>query len=454
MSQYADIPSKRIEPHSRVCASTVVKILHLTLKENQPADNALSSHLRANHQLGARDRRIISETLFSLLRWWGWLRHLAPKQFVEAAPKSAPAFDEGKLGEWYPCLAASWLLEGRPELPPSAQWWLSESGIPVQSLPVLPPNAPIQTRRRCLRPFFDNGKMPELTLEMLLPDWCRAEVDCPQDWLTLIEWMQARPPVWLRAQINDIDRLVGEFADVGVKLVRHPLMKHALKANFIGVNLRQMPAFDAGCFEIQDAASQAVALICAPNPGENWWDCCAGAGGKTLHLATLMQGKGKIQATDNRVFKLDDLKKRARRCGRSNIICKEWLGIEVPRLRGHFAGVLVDAPCTCSGTWRRNPGARWTTQHEDIEKLAALQLQLLSNASSAVAPGGTLVYATCSMFTRENQKVVEAFLAAHEDFDLKPFISPLTGAETQGVCQFWPWDSDCDAMFTAKFQRR
>ncbi len=453
MNAYADIPSKRIEPHSRVCASTVANILRLALLEGLPADNALSSHLKANHQLGARDRRIISETLFSVLRWWGWLKHLAPGRFTAALENGTKYEDNVEIDEWFPCFAASWLLEGRPELPPSAQWWLSQSSIHQQDIPALPQGASIQERRHCLRPFFQDKRMPELTMEQLLPEWCKEEVECPQDWLTLVEWLQERPPVWLRAQTNDLDRLVGEFSHEGVRLARHPFMKQALKATFAGINLRQMPAFTEGRFEIQDAASQAVAIICDPKPGENWWDCCAGAGGKTLHLATLMNGKGKIQATDNRVYKLDDLKKRAARCGRSNIICKEWLGIEVPRLRDHFAGVLVDAPCTCSGTWRRNPGARWTTRREDIDKLAALQLQLLTNASSAVAHGGTLVYATCSMFTRENKAVVDEFLANHPDFALAPFTSPLTGKETPGFCQFWPWEADCDAMFAVKFHR-
>ena len=452
MSHYADIPSNRIEAHSRICAATVAYLVHQAFEGNA-ADNALSAYLKTHHQLGARDRRIISETLFSVLRWFGWLNHLAPKDLTYSLRPDAPNKGLPIPDDWFACLAAAWLLEGRPDLPPSASWWLHQAGIRVQDIPALPPNSTIQERRRCLRPFFKDGKMPELSMEQLLRPWCKEEVECPCDWLTLVEWLQKRPPVWLRAQTNDIDRLVGEFTHEGVKLTRHPLMKHALKATFAGINLRQMPAFTEGRFEIQDAASQAVALICDPKPGENWWDCCAGAGGKTLHLATLMNGKGKIQATDNRVYKLDDLKKRAARCGRSNIICKEWLGIEVPRLRDHFAGVLVDAPCTCSGTWRRNPGARWTTKQADIDELSALQLQLLTNASSAVAHGGTLVYATCSMFRRENMGVVEAFLADHPEFVLEPFTSPLTGEETPGYCQSWPWDSDCDAMFTAKFHR-
>lgn len=452
---YSDIPSKRIEPHSRACAKAVVEILHSTLLEGHAADRTLASYLKANHQLGSRDRRIISETLFSVLRWWGWLKFLAPEDFVEnlktgRIPDSIP-----EITPWFRCLAASWLLEGRPELPPSASWWLFQAKIHAQNIPKLPPDSEILTRRKCLRPFFPDEKdLPPLPMEALVPQWAMPEVKCPFQWDDLIEWLQARPPVWLRAQTNDFDKLIGEFNREEIRLTRHEKMSHALKASFAGVNLRQMPPFQEGRFEIQDAASQAVALVCDPKPGENWWDCCAGAGGKTLHLAWLMKGKGKITATDNRTYKLDDLKLRARRCQLSNIIYKEWLGIEVKRYNGCFHGVLVDAPCSCSGTWRRNPGARWTSKIQDIDELAKLQTQLLANASLGVMPGGTLVYATCSMFQRENQDVAQAFLNTHSDFQLVPFISPLTGNETDGMLQTWPWDSDCDAMFIAKFVRK
>ena len=451
---YSDIPSKRIEAHSRTCAATVVHILSRVMRENLAADNALAAHYRKCHFLGARDRHIINETLFSVLRWWGWLRNIAPEEFP--APRQAEDGTEilPRPDDWFACLAASWLLEGRTELPPSAQWWLYQSGVQANRIPDLPHQSSIRLRRHCMRPFFGKeSDLPAMPLSDLLPSWCMAHIDCP-DQANFIEWMQTRPPVWLRAQTNDFDRLVAELSREEIRITRHENMKHALKANFSGINLQALPSYTNGFFEIQDAASQAISLICAPEPGERWWDCCAGAGGKTLHLSWLMKRKGIVQATDNRAFKLDELKLRARRSGIPNIICKEWLGIDVPRLHNVFDGVLVDAPCTCSGTWRRNPGLRWTTQEESIAKSAALQRQLLGNASSGVKPGGTLVYATCSLFREENMEVVEDFLSNHKDFILDPFISPLNGAQAPGHLQIWPWDSDCDAMFVAKFRKK
>ncbi|MBR0458328.1 MAG: RsmB/NOP family class I SAM-dependent RNA methyltransferase [Victivallales bacterium] len=453
MARYQDIPQKRIEPHSKTCADAVVQLLRIALLERHPADRALAGFLKENHQLGSRDRRIISETLFSVLRWWGWLRHLVPQDFEAAVTKGTTLERKLRYEEFYAALSAAWLLDGREELPPSAGWWLVHTGIHAQDLPSLPPNAEVHARRKYLRPFFEN-EMPPLPLEDLLPAWAFAEVNMPRHWHEMIAWLQVRPPVWLRAQSNDIDRVVGQLTAAEIRVTRHERIKHALKAHFVGVNLRTLPVYQDGFLEVQDVASQAVGLVCAPQPGESWWDCCAGAGGKTLHLSWLMQGKGTILATDKRVYKLEeDLRRRARRAGRSNIQCKEWLGIDVPRWHNQFHGVLVDAPCSCSGTWRRNPDARWTTRPQDLDELTTLQASLLENASHGVRPGGTLVYATCSMFRRENQDIVNAFLQKHPEFQLEPFLSPLTGEPSNGMLQTWPWDADCDAMFIARLKK-
>jgi 16S rRNA (cytosine967-C5)-methyltransferase len=166
-----------------------------------------------------------------------------------------------------------------------------------------------------------------------------------------------------------------------------------------------------------------------------------------------MNSKGTVVASDIRTHKFDDLRRRARRAGLSNIRTKEWKGKALPKKMTGYDGVLVDAPCSCSGTWRRNPDARWTTQRADVIELAELQLSLLTNAATAVRKDGTLVYATCSMFTRENDHVVQTFLRENQQFQLDPFKNPLDGTLTDGTLQIWPWDSDCDAMFVARMKR-
>jgi 16S rRNA (cytosine967-C5)-methyltransferase len=452
----SDIPSKRIEGHARACAAVVAELLAQTLLDKRPADRSLANMLYKNRQLGARDRRIISETLFSVLRWWGWLRHLAPTKFTDAlaAGSERAALPPLPLQHWYGCLAAAWFLDGRSDLPPSARWWLYQAGIARQRIKDVPAELPLRERRRCLRGFYPDGApLPAFVEEDLLPSWCQAELACSRPLSELIEWQQRRAPVWLRAQTADVDRLCGELSKAEIKVERHARMRSALRISFSGLNLRTLPAFRAGRFEVQDLASQTVAQVCAPQPGELWWDACAGGGGKTLHLAWLMKGKGSVLASDIRAHKLQELKLRARRAQFPNIRCKEWRGVPVPRYNKLFHGVLVDTSCSCSGTWRRNPDGRWNSSAAELDELSALQTTLLGNAAQAVKSGGTLVYATCSMFKRENQDVVEHFLQSNPDFALLPFCCPLTGENCTGMQQLWPWDGDCDAMFIAKMRR-
>jgi len=450
----------RVITQARTTAQFVLQALMRSLLERTPADRCLRDIFGANHQLGSRDRRIISETLFSVLRWWGWLRKLAPAYFlraIENGETTAPLH----VTDWNGVLAAAWLLENRFDLPPSVMHWLREAGLYPELFEDTPTDTPIANRRRYLRPFFQKAKldMPPLTLDELLPEWIQ-ELLAPEekvDYKKLVEWMQQRPPVWIRAQVTDQDRLranIERESEYAVHPVSHERLRGALCIRHTGTNLRALPAFQEGRFEIQDLASQCVAHVCAPKPGEQWWDACAGGGGKALHLAYLMHNRGIVDATDLREFKLDELRLRARRDHFNNIHTRVWKGNEKDVPIDRYDGVLVDTPCSCSGTWRRTPDGRWNTRPDSIAEFTALQKQLLDAAALAVKPGGTLVYSTCSMFRAENQAIVEAFLDAHPQFILAPHLNPLDGTECDGMTQIWPWQGDCDAMFTAKFTRR
>jgi 16S rRNA (cytosine967-C5)-methyltransferase len=206
--------------------------------------------------------------------------------------------------------------------------------------------------------------------------------------------------------------------------------------------------------EVQDVASQAVGLVCDPDPGERWWDACAGAGGKALHLAGLMGGKGLVVATDVNAARLKEAVRRARRSPFRNLTTKEWDGRHVAGKARSFDGVLVDAPCSAIGTWRRNPDARWTTDRQAIPRLAELQAGILHAAAPGVKPGGTLVYSVCTLTSPETTGVVRTFLEGHPEFQLDPFPHPFTGSATDGTLQIWPQDGDCDAMFIARMIRK
>lgn len=437
---------RKLEAQARACACAVAHLLWQALVAKRPADRSLAAYLRAHRECGSRDRRLVSETFFAVLRWWGWLRLFAPP-----FPPNEPDPARVRAEDYARLLLGAWLLEEEP-LPEVAEIWRRQAGLGREALSARNgKTSALAQRWRCLLPL---GSTPGQRFETahLLPDWCAAETTNPRSQEELVEWLQRRPPVWLRAQVEPVQAL-RELTQAGLAPQPHPRRPDAIAIAPPRLNLRELPAFRDGHLEIQDLASQTIAAVCAPLPGERWWDACAGAGGKTLHLATLMHSKGSIVASDIRTYKLEDLRKRARRAGFSNIRCREWKGKDLPAKKGGFDGVLVDAPCSCSGTWRRNPDARWTLEREEIAEFADKQLALLRNAAGAVRRGGVLVYATCSLFDAENEGVVQAFLAAQPDFALEPFAHPLAEGQCAGQLRLWPWDGDCDAMFVARFRR-
>ncbi len=290
-------------------------------------------------------------------------------------------------------------------------------------------------------------------LTALLPSWAVPQIHCPRPLSELMTWMQKRAPLWLRVQKGSLEAVLQELSSLPVAAEPHPTLRWAIRILDFRVNLLESSLYRDGVIEIQDLASQAVGAICAPQPGERWWDACAGGGGKSLLLAQRMDGKGTVVATDARAWKLKELRRRARRAGFSNITTRRWNGRPLRPGHATFDGVLVDAPCSGSGTWRRNPGARWNVGPDDLTALVARQERLLHGAASGVKPGGRLVYATCSLFMAENEGVVQSFLRTHRDFRREDVVHPLTGEHASGCVTLWPWEGDCDAMFVACLRR-
>ena len=196
-------------------------------------------------------------------------------------------------------------------------------------------------------------------------------------------------------------------------------------------------AFARGELEMQDEASQLVAELVAPPPKSFVVDACAGAGGKTLALAALLGGKGKVVALDTSEDKLEELRRRARRAGASNV---QALALDVREpgsaladMEGRASRVLVDAPCTGLGAIRRNPEARWRLKQDDLSRLVAAQAALVKAAARLVTPGGRLVYATCSFLPSEGEVAVDFFLGERPDFTLVTARDVLGRARTEGV---------------------
>ena len=243
-----------------------------------------------------------------------------------------------------------------------------------------------------------------------VPDWLWTEVDLAAEAkANYLRQLQRDPALWLRAR-------PGKSAALAKSLFACEPSDRAPDAlRFTGTqDLFKTEQFRTGEFEIQDLASQLVGVAAAPKPGENWWDACAGEGGKTLHLADLMMNKGVVWATDRNARRIDTLKRRAARAKLFNYRTDFWDGGRMLPTKQKFDGILLDAPCSGVGTWQRNPHARWSTTMDDVRELAATQLALLNNVAGSLKPGGKLVYAVCTITRSETTAVVDAFAALGE----------------------------------------
>jgi 16S rRNA (cytosine967-C5)-methyltransferase len=220
-----------------------------------------------------------------------------------------------------------------------------------------------------------------------------------------------REAVLMQLQAEGFEATPTPWSPMGIRLIeRRPLSGHDL--------------WKQGDIEVQDEGSQLLALLADAKSGMAVVDFCAGAGGKTLAMAATMQNRGRIVATDVAGWRLDRSRERLRRAGVNNV---EFRGLEeeatikwLKRQAGRFDRVLVDAPCSGSGTWRRNPDLKRRFCQQDLEELVVKQQQILERAAPLVKEGGRLIYATCSLFFEENTSQVKKFLEAHCDFRLLP----------------------------------
>jgi 16S rRNA (cytosine967-C5)-methyltransferase len=208
--------------------------------------------------------------------------------------------------------------------------------------------------------------------------------------------------------------------------------------------LMQWPAYREGRIEVQDEGSQLIARLLAPKRGEMVVDFCAGAGGKTLALGALMRSSGRLYAFDINEKRLHGLVPRLKRSGLSNVhpvAIRNESDARVKRLHGKCDRVLVDAPCSGSGTLRRNPDLKWRFSEAELDRVNEVQHAVLRAAARLLKPGGRIVYATCSLLERENQQVIERFLADHPDFSVIPAATVLRAQkiEVDQLARFAPY---------------
>ncbi|HEV2693443.1 MAG TPA: RsmB/NOP family class I SAM-dependent RNA methyltransferase [Verrucomicrobiae bacterium] len=297
----------------------------------------------------------------------------------------------------------------------------------------------------------DNASVPLVELRAkAVPAWAAEQIEVTDEWLLSL---QREPKLWLRAKRGTGKALAKTLFAADVS----PLLADALL--YRGEeDLFKSPEFHAGEFEIQDIASQIVGMVCAPEPGEAWWDTCAGEGGKTLHLSDLMQNKGMLWASDRAEWRLTKLKRRAGRAKAFNYRAAFWDGGKKLPTKTKFDGVLVDAPCSGIGTWQRNPQARWTTTPNDVLELSVIQKNLLGNVVPNIKPGGKLIFSVCTLTRAETTEVVDDFNSKF-GAEFEPMVLPRIGEGenmlTPGATMMiWPHELGGNGMFVAGWRRK
>jgi 16S rRNA (cytosine967-C5)-methyltransferase len=373
--------------HRNLCFA-VIDGLTLIFNEGQYADKVIQHLLKRDKRWGSRDRAFVAETTYDMVRW--------KRLYAEIAEVKEP-FDRDNLWRMF----AVWATLKGIKLP---DWKYFE-----------------ETPTRKIKGRFDELSKIRKYKESI-PDWLDAlgEKELGKAiWTKEIAALNEQAEVILR--VNTLkttkEKLQAELFDLDIETESLKDYPNALKLKE-RTNVFQTEAFKNGLFEVQDASSQLVAEFLNVEPGMRIVDACAGAGGKALHIASLMENKGQIIALDIYKNKLDELKRRAKRNGAFNI---ETRAIEstkvIKKLYDKADRVLIDAPCSGLGVLRRNPDAKWKLEPEFIETIKKTQQELLQQYSRMVKPAGQLVYATCSVLPSENREQVDKFLTSDSGKD-------------------------------------
>ena len=397
-------------------ALDILTDLEAHVAQGHPADSRLSSRFRLEKKYGSRDRRFLSDLAFAWFRWRGWFHppQLTPRNF-----------------------ALAYLLSAASPPPPPTH-------SPRASPPPLPP-FPLRQKASLLAALASRSSPPDPP--QLFPSWFPASLPSHIDPLSLYASLQIRPPTWIRATRSD---LLPRLQDLGIPATQHPRLPFAYSLP----PTQHLPTLQKTLgtpLEPHDIASQAVAHICHPQPGQRWWDACAGSGGKSLHLGHLMQGRGHIDATDLRPTALDQFRRRLNRPGLPTWTATQADARSTPPPSPPYQGILIDAPCTGTGTWSRSPDARWRTTSRDLDQRVQDQRLLLDHAVRHLAPGGVLVYAVCSVTEPETFHQVHDISLRHPSMRLSPFPDPLTGASCPATRLILPHEGPGDGMFIARW---
>lgn len=441
-------PDRKALNRRRICAELWQE--YLDAPGFYQFDRWLSNVMRREKRFGRRDRQAYSEALFAAMRF-GYLAAFAMRAgkrdgVSEAALRGfAGKATQGSVLKslWAALNAENFLsaVEWRYRAEGGQQWPLGDTELPPYLQATL---EQIQTLAaagglewRLLWHGIPVQYAAALQARAEASGWSDEQLE------QFLAMQSSRPPLWLRMnRPEERDAALAALGEVfELEQVDGAIAARGSKGIF------ELDCYKSGAIEIQDLASQRISEHFAVAPGQRVWDACAGGGGKTLAAAARMQNRGSLYASDIREDKLEELKRRARKAGVHNVRTLVWNGetaLALPKeiaRHGGFDWVLVDAPCSSSGTWRRNPDARFRELGKDIGELLVLQQRLLCLAAESVSRGGALVYATCSWRVEENEAQVAAFL------------STQTGWTLEQQCLLGCPAENADTMFAAVLRR-
>ncbi|WP_109673894.1 RsmB/NOP family class I SAM-dependent RNA methyltransferase [Dyadobacter jejuensis] len=370
----------------RSLAEAVVHGLEDIFKSGRQADKVVEALLKSNKKWGKRDRSFIAEHIYESVRWWRLISFVADQE----QPHSRQDF-------WK-----------------ALQIWLTIKPVRLSmeqgySLPDWPEFPPLD-QAELLQRYHQGMKIRKIAHS--IPDWLDRQGvgELSEKWVNELIAQNSPAPVYLRVNslkttLEDVLQIFGP--DDALKVPGIPSALRLVKRQ----NVATRDSFKMGYFEIQDAGSQLIAPFVNPQPGELIIDACAGAGGKALHMASLMGNQGRIIAMDVEAHKLQELERRAKRNG-ATIIESQVIRSDrdLERFTNKADRVLLDVPCSGLGVLRRNPDAKWKLTSDFLEEIRKVQADILLNYSRMVRVGGALVYATCSILPSESEVQVAQFL--------------------------------------------
>jgi 16S rRNA (cytosine967-C5)-methyltransferase len=431
-----------MKPAARLQAA--IEILEQVEKMHRPVGEALKDWGLGHRFAGSKDRSAIGNIVYDVLRW-----------------RSSTAW---VMGSDSPRALVLGMVVRR--------WGLGTEGLAnqIEGDPHAPePLGPAEIERLATADF---AEAPD-HVRADVPEWLatRFESAFGPEWVAEGEALALRPPLDLRVNRLKADRArvlkaLTRFGAVETPYSPDGLRISATEGEGRHPNVQVEPAFQKGWFEVQDEGSQLAALMVGAKPGEQILDLCAGAGGKTLALAAAMANKGQVFATDSDRSRLAPIFDRIKRAGTRNVQVRE-AGADLAGLDAHMDAVLIDAPCSGSGTWRRRPDAKWRLTERALAERIAEQAALLDGAARYVKPGGRLVYVTCSMLPDENDDQIAALLARSPDFTVVPSDAVLAAAlpeearpvlaaailPTRSGNWLTPWRTKTDGFFVSVLKR-